>query len=311
MKKTESPGRLRSFYRRHREDVNSYLIIGVPLIWWGIFFVYPFLQTIFVSFTDWSLAPEVNWIWMDNYVRMFQDQEVLRSFLNTLIWSVVMLIGNNFFGLLMAFLLTNMNKPKLERFFLALLYWPSLVSAVVGASMQILVFSSANTGIMNTILLGLHWIDEPIKWLQDPSIALLSMMIIPFFFGFPMKMLLFYIGIKGIPESYREVASLETDSKFKQLRYIILPLLQPVVFLNVVLSMIDGFKVIAPMQLIGEMMYVPKFETDSVVLKLYETAFKGKSEFGYACAISMVLFVVTLLVTLVQKKFEGERVEYE
>ena len=145
---------------------------------------------------------------------------------------------------------------------------------------------------------------EPIQWLTDEQFALLSLMIMPFFFGFCTKMLIYYSSIIAIPNTYKEAALLDTDSHTKIFFHVTLPLMKNALILNLLLSIIDGFKILGPMQLITKGGY----GTNSAMLYIYNTAFED-GMFGRSCAYATILFLIILVFTLVQRKLSGSEVD--
>ena len=131
-----------------------------------------------------------------------------------------------------------------------------------------------------------------------------ALMVIPFFFGFSQKMLIYYASIVSIPPSYVEAASLETSSKFKIFLTVTLPLMKNSIVLNTLLSVIDGFKVLGPMQLVTE--GGPGTSTQSVMLLIYNSIFKAPSRVGQGCAYAFVLFLFIIVVSIIQKKIAGK-----
>lgn len=300
-------GGKQSFFRRHREAVVSWGLLAFPLIWFVIFFVVGFFRGFAYSLTDYDLRfaeiRGINFIWFENYAKILSDPNVWQGLKVSSIWTAVMLIGNNGFGLLMAALIVSLKKGKGG--FLAALYWPTLVSAAVGTQVTLYFFRATPDGVMNIIMGNLFgW--DPTAWLEQENTALLSLMLQPFFLGFSMKMMIYYAGLNGIPKMYYESASLETDSKIKIFTHITLPLLTPVIFLNVILSFMDGIKVLAPMQLITP----DNPYTQSYVYYLYNEAFT-KTKIGYASSLSFFLFAIILLGTLLQNFAKKKEVSYE
>jgi ABC-type sugar transport system permease subunit len=218
----------------------------------------------------------------------------------TVLWTIAMSIGNNLMGLLCAFLIHSLKRGK--RFFLALLFWPSLVSGVVGSDVTKLVFGSDSSSLANKLIMAFG--HEPIQWLTDEKTALLSLMIMPFFFGFCTKMLIYYSSIIAIPGNYREAASLDTNSRLSIFFRVTLPLMKNALVLNLLLSIIDGFKILGPMQLVTGGGY----GTQSSMLYIYNTAFED-GQFGRACAYATILFLIILVFTLIQRKFSGSEVD--
>ena len=129
-------------------------------------------------------------------------------------------------------------------------------------------------------------------------------MIMPFFFGFCTKMLIYYSSIIAIPNTYKEAATLDTDSHVKVFFHVTLPLMKNALILNLLLSIIDGFKILGPMQLITNGGY----GTNSSMLYIYNTAFED-GLFGRSCAYATILFLIILAFTLVQRKISGEEVD--
>lgn len=296
--------------RAFKNEARAYSLLGFPLAWWTLFFVIAFFSALIFSFTNVSLkslatGSEIKFT-LNNYKNLFDpgwknfDQEFWDSLKVTILWTAVMALGNNLMGLLCAFLISQLKHGK--RFFLALLFWPSLVSGVVGSDVTQLVFGSGNNSLANKLIVALG--HEPIQWLTDEQTALISLMIMPFFFGFCTKMLIYYSSIIAIPNMYKEAALLETDSKFKIFRTVTLPLMKNALVLNLLLSIIDGFKILGPMQLVTKGGY----GTQSTMLYIYNTAFED-GKFGRACAYATILFAIILIFTFVQRKVSGQEVD--
>ena len=290
--------------RKYKNEISAYTIIGIPLIWWGIFFVIAFVWALLASITDmrggygWEYANTYTFV---NYINVFkagsQQAEAFWSAMKvTIIWTLVMTVLNNVMGLLCAFLIKSLKKGG--KLFLALLFWPSLVSAVVSADITRTLFANDTSGIFNQIIVALG--GNVVPWLESPSTALFAMMFVSFFFGFCQKLLIYYSSIISIPESYYEAASLETNSKSKVFFKITLPLMKNAIVLNTLLSIIEGFKILGPMQLI------PSEGTESVMLLIYKTLFEAPSRVGQGCAYAFVLFIVILIISLIQRKIAGK-----
>lgn len=295
---------------RFQNELKAYSLLGFPLAWWTLFFVVAFFTALFFSFTNVSLnklatGAEIKFT-LDNYKRIFGfswkkfDKEFWSSLGVTIRWTLVMTLGNNLMGLLCAFLIHSLKRGK--RFFLALLFWPSLVSGVVGSDVTKLVFDSGSNSLANKLIMAFG--HEPIQWLTDEKYALISLMIMPFFFGFCTKMLIYYSSIIAIPNTYKEAATLDTDSHVKVFFHVTLPLMKNALILNLLLSIIDGFKILGPMQLITNGGY----GTNSSMLYIYNTAFED-GLFGRSCAYATILFLIILAFTLVQRKISGEEMD--
>lgn len=286
-----------------REQRTAYTLLALPILWWIIFFLIPLFMAFFYSFTDLKLSPDrISKYGFFQYVKVLSDTGFWNALKNTGIWTIVMMIGNNFFGILLAVLITRLKKGR--KFFIALLFWPTLVSAVIGSSITSMVFSADRYGLANMIV---GWFNiAPIPWLENPKTALSALMIMPFFFGFSIKMIIFYAGLVSIPKTYYEACSLETSSRWHQFRYITLPLLKNAFVLNLILSLIDGLKVLGPMQLVTN--GGPDESTMSALLYIYKLSFDTPNK-GQGTAAAFILFAIILIFSLLQLKISGKEAE--
>lgn len=296
------------FKRKFKREIAAYSIIGLPLIWWTVFFVIALVWAVATSFTNmrggfgWNFVTKIGF---DNYIKIFQaGSRESANFWNamkvTAIWTLVMMIGNNVMGILCAFLIKNLKRGG--KTFLALLFWPSLVSAVVGADISKTLFAADTSGIVNQIIVACG--GTAVRWFENPDVALWALMVVPFFFGFCQKLLIYYASIVSIPETYTEAAVLETNSKLVIFFKVTLPLMRNSIILNTLLSLIDGFKVLGPMQLVTN--GGPNSSTQSVMLLIYNSMFQSPSRVGQACAYAFVLFLFIFIISLVQRKISGK-----
>lgn len=301
-------GALAKFRRKHKNEIAAYSIIGIPIIWWTVFFVIAFFWALLASFTDmkggygWEFASGFT---LENYINIFksgtlQSEAFWSGMKVTLLWTLVMMVLNNVMGLLCAFLIKSLKHGG--KVFLALLFWPSLVSAVVGADITKTLFASDTSGIFNQIIVACG--GNAVAWLENPNTALWSLMFVSFFFGFCQKLLIYYSSIISIPDNYLEAASLETSSKWKVFFKVTLPLMKNAIVLNTLLSIIEGFKILGPMQLVTQ--GGPDGSTQSVMLLIYNTLFNAPSKVGQGCAYAFVLFVIILILSVIQRKIAGK-----
>ena len=296
-----------AFRKKYKREITAYSIIGIPLLWWTIFFVIALVWAFTASFTNmrggfgWKYVTEFT---LDNYIRIFTETAQSKAFWQamgvTTLWTLVMLVGNNVMGILCAFFIKSLKRGG--KIFLALLFWPSLVSAVVGADIAKTLFAPDTSGIINQIIVACG--GTAVAWFENPNTAIWAIMVVPFFFGFCQKLLIYYASIVSIPETYQEAALLETTSKFKIFFRVTLPLMRNAIILNTLLSIIDGFKVLGPMQLVTE--GGPGTSTQSVMLLIYNSIFKAPSRVGQGCAYAFVLFVIIFVFAIIQRKIAGK-----
>ncbi len=296
---------MKPFYTKHRNEIIAYRMLAIPLILWGIFFLFAFCRVVYLSFTDWNIFNEPNFIGFDNYIRIFtKDDVIFKAFFNTLIWTVLTVIGHNLIGLATAYMITKVRIG--QKFFRAALFWPIMVSQVVGATMIEWIFDSSPNGLLNTLIGKLGF--GSVAWLSDPDIALYALMVYPLFMQFGKVMLIYIAGLTQIPASYKEAAELDGATNWETFKWVTIPLLKPIIILNVVYTMIESFKIMGPMQLVTN--GGPLNSTMSVVLKIYQDGFV-EYKMGYASSVAIVFFLIILAITMMQFKFKGEDVSYE
>ena len=295
--------------RMLKRDMKAYGMLSFPMVWWGIFFLYAFIRAIYFSFTDLRFSVDkISTFNFDNYIRLFHDETFGKAIGNTAIWTVVMTIFNNVLGLLFAWLIFQMKKGR--KLFLALLFWPTLVSAVVGAQVTKLLFNPSDSGVINSIIIACG--GNPIGWYNDPKIALVTLMIVPSLLGFSTQMMIYYVALMSVPKSYAEAARLETNSQWTILGKVYLPLIRNAITYNMILSLIGNLKVIGPMQLVSESgKGGPLDSTMTIMLYLYNKGIVGY-EMGYACAIGVITLLIILILSGIQLKLTGiKAVDYE
>ncbi len=292
-----------------RENRTAWTLLSFPVLWWGIFFLYAFFRAIYFSFTDMRFSvDQISVFNFDNYIRLFGDEVFYKALGNTAVWTVVMTLFNNALGMLFAFLIFKMKRGK--KIFLSLLFWPTLVSAVVGSEITKMIFNPSDTGFMNSIIT--YFGGEPLGWYNDPDIALVTLMIIPSLLGFSTQMMIYYVALMGVPDSYVEAARLETNSSWVIFWKIYFPLIKNAITYNLLLSLIGNLKVMGPMQLVSDNgQGGPLNSTVTIMLYLYNKGIAGY-EMGYACAIGVITLLIVLIISGIQLKLTGEgAVDYE
>lgn len=282
------------------DEKIAYLLLLFPIIWWAIFFLYAFVRAIYFSFTDLTVdISQISSFGFFNYGRLFQDNVFGLAIRNTLIWTIVMTLFNNVFGLLIAYLITKMKKG--QKLFLTLLFWPTLVSAVISSDITKLVFSPSDSGIINSIIIFFG--GEPLAWYNDPNLSLITLMILPMLLGFSTQMMIYYVAIKGINKDYIEAAKIDGASNFQIFKTIYFPLILKAFNYNVLLSIISGIRIIGPMQLVSN--GGPLNSSMSIMLYMYNNM---TTEMGYACSIGVVTTIIILILTYIQMKFTNKEV---
>ncbi|MEK6310720.1 MAG: sugar ABC transporter permease [Curtobacterium sp.] len=247
-----------------------------------VFFAVPTFAGFYFSLTRWTLFDQT-FIGFDNFVRFFQDPQLVSGFVHTFEYGFVTSAAKVVLGLALALLLTS---PVLGRGYLrAVVFFPVLVSTIgIGITFKALL--DPFHGIVNGVL-GSVGLPTP-GWLTDPALALWSVAAVDIWKGVGIATLIFIAGIVAIPQEYFEAARVDGASSWTIFRNITLPLSRPAMGTVIILSLIGGlrsFDLIWAMTGGG-----PGFTSDviaSVIYKQYQAGFYGLSTAG-----NVVLFVV-------------------
>lgn len=296
-----TPPPARRFWRADR--AAPYIFLAPNLLLLAAFVLYPILNVFWLSLHDWGILGNPSWVGTRNYVELFAEDEIfLASIKNTLLYTLGTVPLGAVVSLGLAILLNQ--RIRGVGFFRSLFYFPTMVSMVAVGMIWKYIFSS-EYGILNHFLqlLGM----APRGWLVDSHLAMLSLVIATVWRQLGYNMVIFLAGLQGIPETYYEAARIDGANRLDVFRRITLPLLTPTTLFVLVISVINSFRSF-------ELIYTltgggPGYDTSVLVMYLYQQGFKLFS-MGKASAIAAVLFLMLGLLTGVQFKYFGRKVEY-
>ena len=282
--------------------VFPYLMLLPMIVIFGVFLFYPALNGLWISFTKWDGINAQEFVLFDNYIKLAGDGDFWRSFIRTMVFTVLSVPGIYVAALGLALLLTRAIKGS--KLFRAIFYWPTMISSiVVGLSWRFLL---GEFGVINYIisLFG----GEKISWLTNPTAAMGVIIFVTVWSMAGYYMVMFVAGIKAISQDYYEASEIDGAGFWQQFWYITLPLLKATSLLVLVLSTVTVIKTYPLVVALTD--GGPAGATKFMVQIIQETGFE-KSQMGYACAMTMVLFVVLAVLTSVQFKLnkggsEGE-----
>ena len=273
-----------------------------PRNWkWGVLFIcpwiigfltlqlYPLLQSLFFSFTDFSILSDGKWIGIKNYVDLFRkDRYFGKSFLLTVKYALMTVPMKLVFALFIAMLL-NM-KIKGINLFRTVYYLPSIMGGSVAVSI-LWKFMFMKEGIINNVLskVGI----PAVNWLGMPDTALVTISLLVVW-QFGSSMVLFLAGLINVSQDLYEAASVDGASKVRQFFSITLPMISPIIFFNFMMQTINALQEFTAVSVITN--GGPNHGTYLMGLKIYEDAFSSL-KMGYASATSWILFLVVLVVT--------------
>jgi putative chitobiose transport system permease protein len=268
----------------------AFLLPGCALL--GAMVIYPALKAVLLSFTDFNMINAPRWLGWHNYARLWSDPAFFSALKNTLSYLVVVMPLLVVLPIFLA-LLVQRAIPGIK-FFRAAIYLPVVTSLVISALVWKWVYEEK--GLLNHVLLASGLITQPVAFLTDPGTALFAVMLVTVWSGMGYYMVIYLAGLQAIPQHLYEVAEVEGVSRWQQTLHITIPLLRPSMAVVAVMSSIASMKVF-------EEVYVmtqggPLDATKTLVFHLFESAFV-EFEMGYASAVGVVLFLITLVFSLI------------
>ena len=267
-----------------------------PLTFLVMFTLYPMVNAIITSFYNWNLTGRKKYIGGYNYQKLFSDPEIYETIWRTLQYAIIVLPATLIFGFILALLLKK--STKINVLFRTLLFTPR-VSSMVAISVVWLFIYNPQYGLLNSVF-GLFGI-APIRWLNDPALALPSLSIITIWRMLGYSTVVFLGGIQNISEDVLEASTIDGANPLQTIWHITIPLVSPTTFMLLILNTIEVLKMFTTINVMTD--GGPAKATQNLVVMLYEYAFR-RYQLGYASTIAVVLFVLILAVNLLQMALE-------
>jgi multiple sugar transport system permease protein len=287
--------------RERKRNLIAYSFIAPNFIGFAVFTLGPILFAFVLAFMSWDGNNPIKFVGVDNFVKLAEDSRFRAAFINTIVYSVSTVPLTLAAALALAVVLNQ--KIMGRNFFRAISFFPYVASLVAVAAVWNMIFSPG-AGLVNILLshLGVAKGSLP-KWAADPNFAMLTVVLFSVWKTMGYYMVIYLAGLQGIPGELYEAASLDGANAAQKFRHITFPQLRPTTFFVIIILTINCFKVYDLIYMITQ--GGPGTSTLVLVYHIYQTAFVTSNDYGYASAISMVLFALVLLVTIIQ--FKGEK----
>ncbi len=289
-----------------RETLEFYLFIAPWLIGFLVFLVYPLVNSLYLSFTRYTVGTNPVWIGLDNFTSSFSDPRFLNSLWVTIRFAVISIPGVTLVALGLALLLSQ--KLKGINFFRTMYFMPS-VMPTVAISLTWSYVLRPESGPLAGVL-ALFGVNMP-RLLSTTEWALPTLILIYIWLSFGGQMVIYLAGIKGIPADLYEVAEIDGAGRLARFWNVTLPMLSPTIFLNLVLGIIGAMQMF-------DVPYImtkggPGESTLTFMYYLYNTGWV-EIRMGLASALGWILFIIILAITLLVLRssqawvyYEGER----
>jgi multiple sugar transport system permease protein len=291
--------------RQLKEDIAGYLFISPWLVGFFAFSVIPIVMSLYFSFTNYDILGSPLFSGIANFKRMATDTRFWKSLKVTFTYAFVSVPARLVFAFFIAALFKRAS--RMIRFYQSAYYLPSLV----GGSIAVAVIwrrMFATDGVVNIFLQALG-VNSTLSWIGNAGTALAVIMILAVW-QFGSSMLIFLAGLRQIPKTYYEAASIDGAGWGTQFFHITLPQMTPIIFFNLIMQLINGFTVFSQAFIISGGRGEPEDSTLVYALYLYLRAF-AYNEMGYGSALAWVLVLIIAVFTGLIFKTSDRWVYYE
>lgn len=289
---------------RLKEPALAYLFLAPSLLLFGLFLLYPLIRSVYLSLflTD----PRGNiavFVGFDNFRQLLTSSRFWDSLAVTGKFALFTVPGGIVLGLVMAALAGS--RLKGMRVFQFIYSLPLALSVSTSAVIWMILFHPT-LGMFNYFLdlLGL----PAVQWLTDPKWALLSISVMTIWMNSGFNFIVLLSGLQGVPDEMYDSAKIDGAGPVRTFVQIVLPLLSPVIFFLLVVSLIGSFQAFGQMHILTK--GGPAGATEVLVFSIYKEAFVNY-QFGTGSAIAILLFLLILALTLIQFKFVEKKVHYQ
>lgn len=291
-KKANLPG------RKKDERAAAYIFTAPGMILLLAFLVVPMLYTIRYSLFQYQIVrpDNITFVGLQNYIKLIADDDFWLALKNTVYFTVLVVPFQCALALALAMLVSS--KFRGVSIFRTMYFSPQLTSMVVISILWTVLYNSnPNTGLINSLLVSFGL--EPINFLSNAKTAMNSIIFMSGWQGAGYQMMIFLAGLQGIPRDQYEAASVDGANKLQQFLFITLPGLKGTIKYVVMITMIQAMKLFTQPYVMTQ--GGPKNSTKTLVYYIYTQGFQ-QGNFGYACAVAAVFFVIVVAMSLAMKR---------
>ena len=280
---------------KRQNNINGYFFAAPYALVFVVFILIPVLLAVILSFTNFNAIEFPSWVGFLNYITLITSDEVFMQYVlpNTVVYAVVVGIGGYVLSFVLAWALCNLTKGW-RTVFALILYSPSMTTGVAMTVLWKVIFSGDQTGLLNSWLMSLGVITEPVIWLVNVNYLLPIVIIIGLWSSMGIGFLSMIAGILNSDESLYEAAAIDgVKNRFQEMIYITIPQMKPQMLFAAVMSIVNAFQngMISTL-LTGNPS--PGYAAQLIVNHIEDYGFQ-RYEMGYAAAVSVVLLLIVQL----------------
>ncbi len=280
----------------------AFWFILPAFVLYSVFVIAPTASALYLSFTSWDgISDDVRYIGFSNFIEIWNSTRVHHALKNTLLFTVSLVVLENILAIALAILVDKVR--WFRNFFRSIFYLPVLMSGVVMGFIWVIILNY-NFGVINQLLDMLGLSSWKVDWLGDPDLALISIIFSTVWKAAGYYMIIYLAGLQGIPPELTEAASIDGANGWQQFRHITFPLLASAMTVCMMLSMIGSLKIFDQIAVMTD--GGPGFATETLTYIIYKVGF-GELRQGFGTALAIVLFLITLILSLIQIKVLRKR----
>jgi multiple sugar transport system permease protein len=302
---TRSKGESRMNRRKWRDAAAGYLFMAPTLLVIGVFLLAPILYALYLSFHKVQLLGGISYRFVDiaNYTRMAADSRMWIALYNTFEYALIVVPLQTMLAIVLASVLNSKIRGRYA--FRVLYFIPTVTSSAVLTLIFMWIFKT--DGLLNDFLALFGF--KGYNWLGDPKVALKGIMMMNIWSTAPYYMVIYLAALQDIPDSLYEAAEIDGAKTLRKFWHITLPMLKPVTFFVVTMGIIGTFQLFDQAYIFSNGSGGPNNSTLTVVLLVYQYAFKNL-DMGYASALAVMLAAVIMTITVIQRRLFGEEKLY-
>ena len=286
---------------KRREALVGLAFIAVPMGLFLALFIFAIVYAFYISFWEWGIRGPREFVGIANYQQLLSDEVFIgKAIPNSLRYSIIVVPAQMALGLFLAVIVNQ--KIRGQTFFRAAFYFPAIASSAAVA--VLFTFITQPQGLFNAFL-GLFGIESNVNWTNNSSTALESVMVLNVWTTSGTMMLFYLAALQSISREVYEAAAIDGAGPWKTFWNVTFPLLRPAHYFVAVVSFIGALQMFDQAFVMGGNAGEPASSLTTMVLFLYRETVE-KFEFGAAAAVGVVLFVVIMAITLIQRRLFGQ-----
>ncbi len=287
-----------NLYRQFKKHHGFWIVaaLGPVYFLFVVIRIYPIFETIRLSFYKYHITKKKTpFVGLRNYRRLLDDDAFRTALLNTVQFAIMAVVTTLLLALLISILLRSIERasPIFEIIFYIPVVTPWVPASVIWKWLYDPMYGLINYGI------SLFGIPKQ-GWLQEPNLIIYAIVVVAVWKMLGYYIIVFSVGLKNIPITYLEAAEIDGATPLNRLRFIVFPILKPIILFAVVMSTIQFFNVFAPVYVLtASAQGAPAYDLKVVVTEIYRNGFQYY-KMGYAGAQSVMLLVVVMTMIILQ-----------